>query len=103
MGNTVAGYGVGAVAATLALAFLLSVATSVSFGLLLIGTGAFGVIVLSAALTSGNVTPVSNGTIAQAGNPMVFRRKTTSNGRLTAAIYSTSLVVASFALLVALA
>ena len=103
MGNTLVGYGVGAVAATLALAYVVSLVATVLFGLLLIGTATFGVIVLSAALTSGDVASATNGPLARAGRPIVVRKKTSNAGRLTAAVYSTSLVVVSFALLVALA
>lgn len=102
MGNALVGYGVGAVAATVALAYLVSLVSAVSFGLLLIGTATFGVIVFSAALTSGDVASATNGPLTRAGTPVV-RNKSTGDSRLTAAVYSTSLVVVSFALLVALA
>lgn len=102
MGNTLVGYGVGAVAATLVLAYVVSLIATVPFALLLIGTATFGVIVFSAALTSGDVASATNGPLTRSGTRVV-RKETSSDGRLTAAVYSTSLVVVSFALLVALA
>lgn len=103
MGNTLIGYGVGAVTVTLLFAYLLSVVATVPFTVLLIGTATFGVIVFSAALTSGDVISVTNAARGRSGDSLVVRKQTSAKGRLTAAIYSTSLVVVSFALLVALA
>jgi hypothetical protein len=103
MGNALAGYGVGAVAATLALAYVVSLIATVPFGLFLIGTATFGVIVFSTVLTSGDVGSATSGTLTQSGRPVAARKAVSANGRLTAAIYSTSLVVVSFALLVTLA
>lgn len=103
MGNTLVGYGVGAVTATLILAYLVSLVATVPFALLLIGTATFGIIVFSAALTSGDVVSVTNATRHRSDNSFVFRKQTSTKGRFIAAIYSTSLIAVSFALLVALA
>ncbi|MFQ3295093.1 MAG: tetrahydromethanopterin S-methyltransferase subunit E [Halobacteriales archaeon] len=103
MGNTLVGYGIGAVLATLFVAYLVSLVATVPFTLLLIGAVTFGIIVFSAALTSGDLVSVTNATRRPSDNSFVFRKQTSAKGRLTAAIYSTSLIVVSFALLVALA
>ena len=101
MGNALAGYGVGAVLATLAIAYLVSVVATLPFGLMLVGAVSFGLIVFSASLVSGDVAPATNDTFSS--TPIVVRKNTSIDERLTAAAYGLGLVVASAGLLVVIA
>lgn len=103
MGNALVGYGVGAVAATLALAYVVSLVASVPFGLTLVGTVTFGVIVLSASVTAGTGVRSSDGTTLRPDASVLANRRATTEDRFTAVIYGLGLVVVSSSLLVLLA